>query len=98
MSNERDLRKHLRRDESINKATPGHRWFPSESPQSVAALEINPSKLNLDNVQDFLKFLNALADGEEKSLAFLSKISQERIQFLKQKHSHLSSFFPVLNQ
>ena len=98
MSIESERDKDLRRIHSINVGTPGHEWFERSSTNSKETQEIDPGQLNLNAAEDFLKFLNALVRGEQKSLAFLQKIPQERKDELKQIHAQFSGFFPVLDQ
>jgi len=98
MNIENNLDKDLRRIYSINRGTPGHEWFNREMDSLKETQEIDPSKLNLENAKDFLIFLRALGEGEEKSLNFLSKIPKERIQNLKQKYANLSGFLILLDQ
>ncbi len=98
MSIESERDKDLRRIHSINTGTPGHEWFNREMDSLKETQEIDPSKLNLENAKDFLIFLRALGEGEEKSLNFLSKIPKERIQNLKQKYANLSGFLILLDQ
>lgn len=93
---ERD--KDFRRIDSINLGTPGHWWNSYDQPKSQVEQEIDPSKLNLNEVQDFLLFLEALTRGEKKAIDFLRKIPQERLEELKKRYSHLEAFFSVLNQ
>lgn len=94
---ERD--KDFRRIDSINLGTPGHWWNnydDLEKPKKVQ--EIEPSKLKLNETQDFLLFLEALTRGEQKAVAFLQKIPKDRMEELKRIHAHLEGFFSVLNQ
>lgn len=98
MSIESERDKDLRRIRSINVGTPGHKWFNREVASPKEIQEIDPSKLNLNVAEDFLEFLNALNQGEQKSLTFLEKIPQERKDELKQIHTQFSGFFAILDQ
>jgi hypothetical protein len=93
---ERD--KDFRRIDSVNIGTSGHWWNNYDQKNSDQAQEIEPSKLNLNETQDFLLFLKALTTGEKKAVDFLRKIPKDRLEELKKIHSQLEGFFPVLNQ
>lgn len=93
-----ELTKDLSRINSINTGTPGHEWFGRSSTSSRETQEIDPGKLDLNNVEDFLKFVDALSQGETRSLDFLKRIPSTRIEELKEKHVQLSAFFPALDQ
>lgn len=88
----------FRRIDSINLGTPGHWWNNYDQKNSDQTQEIDPSKLNLNEAQDFLLFLKALNSGEQKAIAFLQKIPKDRLEELKKIHSQLEGFFPLLNQ
>lgn len=93
-SKEDDARK---RDDSINIATPGHWWsgYRNEQPKVI---ELNPGNLNLNDVQDFLKFLGALNRGEQKAHTFLSRMPQRRIDQLKSIHEALGAQLLALGE
>lgn len=99
MANGSERDKDFRRINSINLGTPGHWWNDYSSQENSAQTqEIEPSKLNLNTAEDFLKFLNALNRGEQKSFVFLHKIPQERKDELKRIHAQFAGFFALLDQ
>lgn len=65
-------------------------------PRPSSNWELDPSRLDLDQVGDFLKFLAALSANQKKSKDFLQRIPPERIQALKQKHAYLGALLLVL--
>ena len=68
-----------------------------KSASSSKSIEVNPNSLNLNDVKDFLLFLEALNKGEQKSVKFLAKIPRKRIDQLKEKHKQLGAQLFVLN-
>ena len=66
----------------------------SKEPQRV---ETDPSKLNLDEINDFLEFLSALNRNESKASVFLKKIPTSRIIELKEKYRFLESQLRILD-
>jgi hypothetical protein len=84
----------LRRIRSINHNTPGHEWMRGEPPvSSKRDVATDPSKLNLNNPQEFLEFLQALLQGETRSQDFLAKIPTKRLTELKEMYPQFSGFF-----
>jgi len=92
------LAKDFRRIDSINIGTPGHWWSSYESKKSFQAPEIDPGKLNLNKPQDFLIFLKALGNGENRSLNFLEKIPPKRMEELKKIHAQFEIHFGLLRR
>lgn len=89
------LEKDLKRIDSIHNAV--HR-FEAESPALPRLVEIDPSRLNLDKLADFVNFLRALERRESRSLKFLQKMPEQRINTLKIKHSRAQALFHLLEK
>jgi len=89
----------LRRIRAINDGTPGHEWMSRglNDKNNQHNYEIDPSKLNLNEPEDFLQFLQALLREEVRARGFLSKIPATRLDQLKQRYAHLNNFFFLLN-
>lgn len=79
-----------KRDASIHNATPGH-WWTGYEQKPVVVSELDPSKLNLNNVQHFLRFLAAINRGEKKSVTFLNRMPAARKEQLKKTHEALGA-------
>jgi len=98
MTNGSERDKDFRRINSINLGTPGHWWSDYEQRNINETSQIDPGKLNLNQTADFLLFLRAIANGEQKSISFLKKIPKQRKAELKTLHSQLEGFFFLLDQ
>ncbi len=88
------------RDKTIHQATPGHWWTAdqeSSAPKTSQKYELNPVRLDLDNLQHFMMLLEALVNNEDKAKQFLANMPQWRIDFLKKKHAGLSPQLNALN-
>lgn len=95
MSKEEDDRK---RDASIHFSTPGHWWSGYGERNRSQDVEIDPGTLNLNDIQDFLKFLAAINRGEKKSINFLSRMPAKRISQLKATHEALGAQLLALGE
>lgn len=85
-----------RRDRSFHAATPGHWW--SLDPQPTVTHETDVSHLNLENVHDFLTFLQALNRGETKAQNFFAQMPAWRVKELREKYSHLEPQMIAFNK
>lgn len=80
-----------RRIDSIHAGTPGHWWSAHYHETSNEEVEIDPSRLNLEDVQDFLKLLQALTAGQEAALNFVERIPDWRKTELREMHAELGA-------
>ncbi len=89
------LERDLKRIDSISNAV--HR-FEAGAPALPRLVEIDPSRLNLDKLTDFVKFLRALERRESRSLKFLQKMPEQRINALKTKYPQVQVLFHLLEK
>ena len=85
----------FRRIDSISRGVYG---FDFKQRKETIVIEIDPSKLNLDELDSFLKFLGALNNTESRSIAFLRKIPESRLSELKKKYEFLGVLLAVLDR
>lgn len=85
----------FRRIDSISRGVYG---FDFSQRKEIKAIEIDPGKLNLDELDSFLKFLGALNNTESRSIAFLRKIPEARLSELKKKYEFLGALLAVLDR
>jgi gas vesicle GvpC-like protein len=86
--------KAFKRIDSISHSVYGFNF--ERTANSSKSVEINPNRLNLNDVREFLKFLAALNNREQKSLQFLADMSRKRIDQLKEKHKQLGAQLFIL--
>lgn len=88
-----------KRINSINKTILGHERFEFGTDRAPSKIEqSDPSKLNLDKIEDFLKFLSLLLDRQQAAMNFLERMPDQRKQELKTRYAHLGEQLRLLDE